>query len=253
MFHLRKWYLDCTTADGTALIGYRAHARFGALHLSYAGLLHRSPDGRVTTSSTLHASDEPSATAASITWACPKLGIDAAWSPLAPPVERTLLTTAAGSVRWNCLTPRAACTFTRNNTTHQGHGYVEHLELSIAPWNLPIHELRWGRWISPHNSLVWLDWQGPHPLTLIFDDSQSVQGTITDDSITLHDRRTLSLSNRYTLRDGQLGATVLRNIPGLSTALPPAILHTREQKWLSHATLNSDSGWAIHECVRFGT
>lgn len=255
MFHLRKWYLDCTTAGGDAFILYWARARWGAFSVSYASLITLVTNASNThTQSTLRSGEEPTRNDTEIHWSCPALNLRGRWASLSPGIERTLLQSEGGSVRWSCLMPRASCSLTLDNRPVEGLGYAEVLEVTIAPWRLPIKELRWGRWLSADGSLSWIDWRGPHPLSLIVDGGVEAAGAVTDDAVTLHDGRRLTLNSKRIIRDGELGATVLNAVPGLNRAVPPALLRTHEQKWLARGDLapTGANGWAIYERIVFG-
>ncbi len=255
MFHLKKWYLDCTAEDGHAFIAYWATVNWGAIKLSYASLIHSAPDAPKTESSTTFRPGPPPELAnTKLSWSCPNLNVDGTWSKLCPSAERTLLKNDAGTLKWSCLMPRSQASLSIRGVTYQGLGYVEHLEMTIAPWLLPIRELRWGQWQSPTTSLAWIDWRGKLPLSLILRDGLEVPGTISDTEIRLDSGEQLSLDTNRIIRDGELGATVLRAIPGVSNLLPPALLRTHEKKWLSRGVLSPQnaSGFSIHERVVFG-
>lgn len=255
MFYLKKWYLDCTTEDGHAVIAYWATVNWGAIKLSYASLIHSAPDAPKTeTSTTFRPGPAPEMSGTQLSWSCPNLNLKGTWSQLCPSAERTLLETDSGKLKWACLMPRSRANLSIRGIPHHGLGYVEHLEMTIAPWLLPIRELRWGQWQSPTTSLAWIDWRGTHPLSLILRDGLVVTGTISDNQINLDSGEILSLDTNRVIRDGELGATVLRAIPGVSNLLPPAIMRTHEKKWLSRGVLSpsSSAGTSIHERIVFG-
>ena len=255
MFHLKKWYLDCTTQDGHAFIAYWATVNWGAITLSYASLIHSAPDSQnVETSTTFRPGPAPKISGTQLAWSCPHLNLQGTWSKLCPGAERTLLEKESGTLKWSCLMPRSQANLTIRSKPYHGLGYVEHLEMTIAPWLLPIRELRWGQWQSPSTSLAWIDWRGTHPLSLILRDGLEVAGTISDNQISLNTGEVLSLDTSRIIRDGELGATVLRAIPGVSNLLPPALLRTHEKKWLSRGVLSPSNtpGHSIHECISFG-
>lgn len=274
---LSKWYLDLVTDEGEAVVLYWARMQYRGFGGTFASLLHRDPSGRIRTSSSLRAGDEPSA-ASQIAWACPGLGVESSWTPVVPAITQEPWRTPEGGASWNCIAPAATASLTLNGRELQGVGHVERLDLTVRPWMLPIRELRWGRWISdavsstsqtpvcdretPAKSIVWIKWSGDHPLTLIAHDGQLVQGEVHESSVTLESGLALPLSHDATLREGAIGITALSFIPGISRLLPPALLATHEHKWLCRAAIGQrhgdtsqpsiPSGWAIHERVRFG-
>lgn len=254
-FRLRKWYMDCTTEDGSVVIGYWARVRWGRLRVGYAAVT-RSSSGvdHPRTLSTLRAGAEPEHHGNELIWGCATLGLQGRWEQRCPAAKRTLFKAKDGAVHWSCAMPRASCRVRLRDEVFDGMGYAELLDMSIAPWRLPIRELRWGRWLSEDTSVTWINWRGPFPLTLVLNDGTSVDGVVGDDCVHLGGDRRLSLTTDRTIRSGTLGATVFGSLGGLSKSLPPALARTHEVKWLSRGTLSPESrqGWSIHERIVFG-
>ena len=260
-FRLTKWYLDCVGADGEAVIAYWARAGWRGVSVAYAGLLRRAAAGEVVTSFTLRPGTEPRIVEGVVSWQCAGLGVRGEWrgGERHRAISRTLLEDSGGRVRWECVAPAAEVEVEQTGAagTLRGLGYAERIEMTIAPWRLPIRELRWGRWISAERSVVWIDWRGRHPMTLIALDGAEVAGSVADLAVRMEGDTELTLSREGVIRSGRLGATVLGSIPGLRSVLPDAILSTQEDKWIGRGVLRSadgstDEGWAIHEIVRFG-
>jgi hypothetical protein len=255
-FHLSKWYFDGTSAAGDLWIGYCAGVRYHGLGLSYAALLLRDPAGSISSRSVLVSEAGPEETEDLWTWRHRALGLDAAYERLCPPVERTLLDIPAGSVIWRCRQPLARARLQVGERQITGLGYVEHLEMTLAPWKLPCRLLRWGRFTAPSASIVWIGWEGPHPMTLVLHDGRPVSpATLADARIDLPEAR-LDLHNVQVLRSGPLASKALASIPGISRLFPAAILRTEETKWYARGRLESGQGAiegdVIHETVRFG-
>ncbi len=87
----------------------------------------------------------------------PEIGLDQRFGTLfritaAPQV----FASDAGTVEWHCLMPRARVRIGKRS----GLRYAEHLNITVAPWKLPIRTLRWGRFATPSDWIVWIDWQG---------------------------------------------------------------------------------------------
>lgn len=252
-FSLVKWYLDCVTASGQALIGYAASLRWHKLIQDYSSILFHIRNQIPQTDSTL-SYETPTLLGDQIEWNAPPLNIHGIWSPLDKPLERTLLKTPHGSIEWSCLVPRGHVTLTHLGQRLEGLGYVERLTLTTTPWELPFKALRWGRFLSEHHTLVWIDWGGDKPFRLVLYDGNECQHTeVTDKQIILKDENTLlSLHNLYVIREGPL-LTTLSRIPGLDQVLPTKMLQTYERKWCSQGRLETpaggETGWAIHEVV----
>lgn len=126
--------------------------------------------------------------------------------------------------------------------------------MTLAPWKLPIQELRWGRFLSDSDSLVWIDWKGSYSCRIVLQNGILGRATtIDEDEVRLNRHGGLRLAPGDVLRKGGLGETALSVIPGLSRLFPRKILEARECKWRSRAELrhgdSSSSGWAIHEVV----
>lgn len=158
-------------------------------------------------------------------------------------------------IRWECVAPAADATFEIDGATLRGAGYAEVLMMSIAPWNLPIQELRWGRFVGRSSSLVWLDWKREHLLTRAFLDGEECTGAVVSDDQITTPSWTLRLDDRTTIRDDSLADT-LSAVPLIGRAVPRRFAEAHETKWRSRGTLENnyagpDDGWVVHEVVRF--
>lgn len=256
-FRLSKWYMDCVGADGETLIAYFARVGWRGVSIAYAGLIRRAAAGDVASSFSLRPEAEPRHEGDSIAWECGDLDIRGEWRPRLGAISRTLLQPEGGRVEWHCIAPAAAATIDWPHGTLRGLGYIERIDMTIAPSRLPIRELRWGRFIGPRRNVVWIDWRGEHPLTLIVRDGIEVAGRVEDLAVHTSAGEELTFRRDGMIRSGRLGATVLASIPGLRSLLPEAILGTQEDKWVGRGVLRSadgstEEGWAIHETVRFG-
>jgi hypothetical protein len=238
-FSLVKWYLDCVTESGQALIGYAASLRWHKLTQDYSSTLFYTRNQISKTNSTL-SYEAPTLLDDRIEWNAPSLNIRGIWLPLDKPIEHTLLQTPQGSIAWSCLVPRAYANISHSSEQLEGLGYIERLTLTTVPWELPFNELHWGRFLSEHHTLVWIDWRGGKPFSLIFYDGKECQATeVTDQRIVLKDEKTvLSLTGQQIIREGPL-LTILSRIPGLDQVLPTKILRACERKWCSRGCLET--------------
>ncbi len=255
-FSLSKWYLDVVTPAGEACIAYVAELSWGRLRLSYTSVLTASPERspRVTTS--LRPAALPTVQDDALRWASRPLDVEGTWRARGKPVERTLIDDARGHVRWSCLQPLAEVEVRVGRRTLRGAGYAEHVSLTLAPWRLPIDELRWGRALLGGHSVVWLDWRGPESFLHVFLDGREVRAPQVHDFSVEGDGVSLQLSAATTLRRGALVNTALAMVPGIRRLFPKRGLFIDEHKWLSHAALRLgdeelEGGWAIHEVVKW--
>jgi hypothetical protein len=257
-FSLSKWYMDGVADDGGALVAYAAELGWGALRLSYASALHRPAGGEPRSWSSLRGSAPPSFDGTSLTWSSRPLGLEGRWTSMAGPIEATVLDSADGSVTWRCHQPLARARVTLpDGSALVGLGYTERLELTIAPWKMPIDELRWGRFTGEAGSLVWIDWRGPYAKQLVYHDGRLVgPARVGDDAVEAEDGSVrLAIDPGAVLREGALGRTALAVIPEVDRLFPARILATEERKWCARGALTTAAGTitgqVIHEVVRW--
>jgi hypothetical protein len=257
-FRLSKYYLDCVTSAGDAVIAYAATLKWHGLSVSYASILCAPPNSTACSTVSLEHFRSPHSDSTGISWQHAALGFRGRWSidADAAPIQRDLLVTQDGAVTWTCLAHHASATIRYGQRTLTGLGYVEHLQLTLAPWQIPIDCLRWGRFLSPTDSLVWLQWRGTHPLDLLWHNGEDVSASATiDDRRVTASHLALDMPAPQRLRDGSLLNTVFASVPRLAALFPGSILRARQTKWLSPATFQTpagvSAGLAIHELVTF--
>jgi len=258
-FELSKWYADCTTEQGDALIIYSAELRWRGPTIHYTNLLTYHRGQRAQSRFSLRKQPPPQVREGSIEWRSRAWNVEACWLELGGAIREMLFDSSTGSLAWDCVAPRAAAHLRIGvGEPFRGWGYVEHLRLSLPPWSLPISRLRWGRFINATDALVWIDWCGPYNRQVVYHNGAAVAAQIIGDrEIRLADGETvLTLDASAVLREGALGATALAVLPNLDRLFPAAVLNVREQKWLSRAVLRRpgqpDSiGMAIHEVVEW--
>lgn len=255
-FELSKWYADCVTEQGDALILYSAELRWHGPSIHYTSLLTRYGGRPVRSRFSLRQLPPPEVRDGGIGWKSRAWKTEGRWDRRGSGIREVLFDSPAGSVEWDCVAPRSSARLQAGEEQFRGWGYVEHLRLSLPPWRLPINQLRWGRFINATDALVWIDWRGPYNQQVVYYNGAAVGARkIGDDEIALADSdAVLSLDVPITLREGPIGATALAV---LSNKLFPArIVNLREQKWLSRAVLRRPSrpdstGMAIHEVVEW--
>lgn len=258
MVRLDKWYLDAVSDRGEVAMLYWAALRWGPFNLRYGAALHRPAEGPPTAHYTLRpgAAPEPG-DGNRMDWICTRLGVRARWGGCEPAIRRTLLDTPDGSIRWDCIHPRASASITIGQHTITGLGYVEQLTMTLPPWRVPCDELRWGRFLSDTESLVWIDWRGTTPRTWVFARrTEHHAAEISTHAVTITDAGIhLVMGTSADLRTGTLRRTALSPLRWL-VALLPRWRHAREEKWLAQGTLTApngtSTGWIIHERVRWG-
>jgi hypothetical protein len=252
-FSLVKWYMDCVTEVGDAVILYCADLHWRGMHLAYSSVL--SVLGQSVESHSSMSRYRLSSASDQILVEFPRLGVSGKWKADAAPVRRTVYESASGSVLWNCLQPRSSAQLRVGEREFSGLGYAECLTLTLPPWQLPMRQLRWGRFVSPEDSLAWVDWQGEYSTSFAVHNGLSCETlSVSDSEIAIHGV-TLCMEESFSLRAGRLGSTVLPGAPALGKLLPRSLLNIDEQKWRSRGILNapdrSSHGWSIHEVVHW--
>jgi len=249
-FKLSKWYLDCVTDAGDTLIAYTGTAQWGKLRLNYSSTLE-TVSNRIIERHSIRPPLLPEITESMISWRSKALKVDGRWEALSSGMNQTIYRSAEGVIEWACRMPLARVRVGGK----QGFGYAENLRMTIAPWTLPIHTLRWGRFTSSTDWVTWIDWQGDYSLRIVYLNGNLLQSSrIEDHKIEASDQMRLSMSRSLVLRDGDIGRTALSVVPGIQRVFPKQLVEMVECKWRSWARLErtgkpSVEGWAIHEKV----
>lgn len=256
MFRLKKWYLDCVSETGNAVILYWARVEWGRFRFYYGASLHCSPLKEPVHRHTFRPGIEPAMNNKAVDWSCQRLNVSGSWSSHMNEIECVLTDQTRGRILWNCVYPSAKAKICIDGDTVEGQGYVEHLTMTLKPWRLPFDELRWGRFLAPKASLVWIQWGGREPRTWGWlNGVEQKHVNAAENRIELpEDGTVLDLRNDRVIRSGSLSTTALRSIRALNTLIP-GWGSAHETKWLAHGTLSRPdevvSGWAIHEVVRW--
>lgn len=256
MFQLDKWYLDCVADSGDLVILYRASLIWGPVRLHYTASLCRPGSGETTHRHSLRPSAEPGVSSGVVRWSCQPLDVSATWSSQSADCQQTLIQQGLGSIHWKCVSPAAEAEVCVAGVRVEGRGYVEHLTMTMKPWQLPINELRWGRYVGRRDSLVWIQWRGrAHRTWAWLDGTERQCVDVGKNRIGLPgDGILLDINGNEVVRSGSLNATVPWPIRPFG-ALIPGWRSARETKWLARGTLvrpeRTDSGWVVHELVQW--
>jgi hypothetical protein len=252
-FSLVKWYMDCVTDDGDAAILYCADVNWRGIRLTYSSVL-TVHEGLVETQSSM-AGYRLSSSDGQIGVEFLRLKVSGSWRADAEPYQRTIFENASGTVEWNCLQPRSLVKLRVGGRELKGLGYAECLTLTLAPWQLPMRLLRWGRFVSPKESLAWVDWQGEYSTSFAIHNGRACKTLLVTDAEVAIPGATLRMEESFPLRAGRLGATVIPGTPTLGKLLPRSLRNIEEQKWRSRGRLDtkdgSSCGWVIHEVVHW--
>jgi hypothetical protein len=249
-FLLSKWYLDVVDRSGNGLIAYQADLSWGRLRLRYDGLIPIGQPG-FRERGNFRSASAVTESIGLLSWSADT--VSGTWVRRSPEVSHELLHSKEGTVCWRCAQPSSDVCVHMGDQELKGLGYAEKLDLSLAPWRLPIRELLWGRYVSPQHALTWIRWSGPEPRVILFFNGHRVEPIqVTASEISFADY-SLRLPSTV-VRDGTLGDTVLRGAGRLKALLPRSIFSLREEKWGGPAELwkgqiKTDTGYVIHERV----
>jgi hypothetical protein len=249
-FKLSKWYFDCVTDAGDAAIVYTGDVQWRKLRLHYSSVLETG-DGGVVQRHSLRRQVSPEISGAKISWSSKPLKVDGVWEALSSAIVATIYRSSEGSIEWNCLMPLARARV----GDRCGLGYAERLTMTILPWKLPIHTLRWGHFTSASDWLTWIDWRGEYSQRIVYMNGKALQcPTVEDERIEAGDEMCLSMDRSLVLRDGRLGETALSGVPGIREMFPSRLVEMVECKWCSRSRLERKGGatvegWTIHEKV----
>jgi hypothetical protein len=261
-FSLVKWYLDFVTDAGDAIILYCADIQWRGLHATVGNLLE-SLNGAATRNRFSMGRYRLSSTPDEILVEHPRLKFSGRWQAAAPAFQCPVYDSPEGSVQWSCLQPGSHVTARIGSREFIGLGYAECLTLTVPPWRLPMHQLRWGRFVSAESSLAWIDWQGPYSTSFaVLNGRRIALDSATENSIATSDAN-LQIEPGVSLRSGRLGETILPAARSLGRFFPRNLFDVQEDKWKSRGTLavkedkskheseRTSSGWVIHEIVQW--
>jgi len=253
-FQLRKWYADCVSDSGDAIIIYFGFARSKKISLYYSCLLQLIGNEPPRAQYSIRRSKEPIFDGATLSWRSPAFRFEGIWKTVDAHYSETVFSSERGTVEWNCLQPRATVEICFGKSRLRGLGYSEQLLMTVPPWEIPIERLLWGRFLSDTDSLVWMDWRGPVAKRVLLHNGAALIGReVTEDGVICASGEELTFSERVALRKGTLGSSALGKVPGATKFLPRQVLGVQETKWRSRALLRKSTGlscgWAIHESV----
>ncbi|MSR06571.1 MAG: hypothetical protein EXR93_05840 [Gemmatimonadetes bacterium] len=257
-FSVVKWYLDCTDPDGRSAICYWVSVAWRGFALTWHSVDLYEP-GSPPHRASLTSVPPPTLADGRITWSSPVLRCMATVEPRNPPLSAVLFQDDTGHVHWHCDAPIGLASIAvAGHAPVCGSGYAEHLEMTVAPWHLPITELRWGRWgdADTSRSLVWIDWRGKTNRAWAFlDGHEQDEIHVSDTTVSVGDT-TLTLERHQTLVHRGL-SDLLDPIPALRAVLPASLLKVSETKWRGTGTLSRPGSApvtapAVYEMVRLG-
>lgn len=243
--------MDMTTDSGACYIGYHAEIRFRKLRFGFTQHVFINEAGKRFQETAFRKSAPPQLHDNTLHWK--NRQYSGCWKNRQPGFSHTLLENKNGFIRWHVQQPLATVRLESPHGTLHGMGYSEQLEMTIAPWKLPVNELRWGRFVSEFDSVVWVNWTGKHPLQLLYLNGEQQPEALFSDTAIKQPGFELDLQNNHSIRSGEVGKTVFSGAGLLKMLVPVKAFRTREQKWLGTGQLQTaketSNGLIIHERV----
>jgi hypothetical protein len=257
---LIKWYLDGISENGEAMVAYSAQLQFKRKNIGYSATLSISENGNVESRYWLQASTlEQDGTYCR--WQSPENAVAAHWQATsnAQTSAVQLWSASRGHVKWHNILPRAAVDVCGQGISFQGHGYVECLQMTLPPWQLPLQRLRWGRFANEHLSVCWIEWglRDQQWLRWMYVDGRPVEIVcFDDDRLRWRDGELLITGETRGIRNGYLRDTVLSKPDWLRQLLPDKAGGIHEDKYLARGAVHLENGqtqqgWVIDETVLF--
>ena len=252
-FRLEKWYFDVAESAGRAHIAYWARLSWLGLAVTWQSVASYARRAEPRRKQSLGVRAGPQREGDCISWVSTPLRARVAVDPAIAGFAEQL----ASGVRWECFAPSAHVELEIGDQVTRGVGYAERITLSVAPWQLPIRELRWGRWCSDDasKSVVWIEWRAEKNQSWVYVDGVATTARVGDDSVG-NDHFWLALGDTQVLEQRSFGEVASR-IPRLARMLPTSMHDMKEEKWLSRGLLHEGglpptAGMSIHEVVTFG-
>ena len=100
-FYLKKWFLDCVSEEGEAMIFYAAKLKWHGLVVPYTSWLHHNPVAGTSQRSRFHNIHMPEKNDRSIYWKDSRFQIDGKWDTHVSPIQARLFESDEGYLDWN--------------------------------------------------------------------------------------------------------------------------------------------------------
>jgi hypothetical protein len=261
-FYLEKWFLDCTSDDGEALIFYAAKLKWGRWTVPYTAILYYGEDGNMTNKSRYSRVNIPEKNDQTILWSDSQFGVEGKWLAMASPLKARVFESEEGYLDWNCFQPASKVELNYKNKIIKGNGYVEQLIMTIPAWKIPMDELRWGRYLSPTDNMVWIELKKNTLKQWLWLNGEKIQeAVISDDQIFIPSKDISVEFDRSVVLESEkkilsVVETLVNYIPGFNKIMPLQFLMADEFKWFGNGVFKKsnkfqNSGKTIHEFVNF--
>lgn len=259
LFRLCKWYIDTLLDDGTVLLVYLGKITLAGVPLVRVTADLFSPLGRVSSSAAggLLLEQGPCAVRCGsaeiqgdeLRWETPAISGRLRFAARHAPVtlRQPFLSQAGRSLEWCVEVPDADVIGelkVEGRVQHiQGRGYRDRVSFDIAPWNLPLRRLHWGRVAA-----------GPHAATWVQADTADgrIEAGWHDGALIPSRPPQLELRGERELLAGPVVDLEGLHLGPLRPLLRAITRNPFQRKWTALAVLQGAVGHAVHETVEFG-
>lgn len=258
---LDKWYLDFVSNKGESMIIYSSLLTWKSVKIPYTSyLFYDSKNGlkeksRLSKVSTPIMDDD-------IIWNDQVFEMSGKWESMTRPIEARLFDSNKGSLNWHCHQPMSSVQFLWRGKEFKGKGYVEQLKLSVYPWRIPIHELRWGRYSDDSYNMVWIAYGEKQQRQWLWMNGEFFATCLIQDHLIRIPEKNMELEiSKVVVLESErkiqnVVKKLIRYIPGFEKVIPLGFLMADEFKWLSKGVLKNkgsivSGGNVIHELVQF--
>ncbi len=260
-FYLNKWFLDFIGDNGMVMIFYATELSWKGITVPYKSWLSSKQGHQIHHTSGFRRVEMPTMMEDLIQWGDSGFGVSGVWKSNAKPLYARLIKSDQGNLDWNCFLPHSTVSLNINDQVLKGVGYVEQLEMTILPWEIPMDQLRWGHFNSDQDYLVWIEIVKEKKSQWVWWNGQRMDNCDIEDHLLhspAHDME-LELDMGRVLESEKKISNVVKSltkyIPGFSRIVPTRFLLADEIKWYSKGLLRNDTeekyGSSIHEYVNF--
>ncbi|MBL7789075.1 MAG: hypothetical protein JNL75_04490 [Chitinophagales bacterium] len=257
LFNLEKKYFDVIDNNGNCFIAYWAELYILIIKINFSSIIINNSENITTEKVSLTKTDKPNQDN-DFTFKNKKLGITFVFNGKKTGVKEELYQNIQEEkLVWDCHHPLASVSLYYDGINYRGLGYSETIHMSLAPWELPIDELRWGRYLSQDTSIVWIEWKGSNPLRKIYYNSSYYEdGSIDNEKLVFGSGKyQVYFLSPSVIYEGKI-SNHLKNLNWLKWIINKRILETIEVKFKSKAIFKvndsmMNTGWSLYEIVKW--
>ena len=106
-FHLEKWFLDCVTEEGQAIIFYAAKLKWKKWTVPYTSWLYYNTKSGLSNKSRFRNVTFPKIKNDNIYWNDNDFQVLGTWKQLSASIKAIIFSSQEGNLEWNCYHPNS--------------------------------------------------------------------------------------------------------------------------------------------------